>query len=261
MQYRKTFWAFLNNLWILGAYLFLYLPIIVLVVFSFNKAAFPAPWQGCTLKWYQELYSASQLWHALFNSLIVSTISTLLSLVMGISFIYYGVRGGRIHNFFALLYGNLIVPEVVLAVGLLSLFTFFAIPLGLITLIVAHTVLGIGYIVPLLYIRYSEIDRRLIEASLDLGASITQTFFTIILPLLKPAIIAGGLLAFIISFDDFILSYFCAGSEAQTLSLYILSMLRSEISPVINALSTLLLIISSTLVLIFCSTTIRSRLL
>ena len=158
-----------------------------------------------------------------------------------------------------LFYGNLMIPEIVLAIGLLTLFSLCSIPLGITTLVIAHTVLGLGYVVPLVYSRFGELDYRLIEASLDLGATPAQTFFKIILPLLRPSLIAAGLLVFIISFDDFVLSYFCAGSSVQTLSLYILAMARSGISPVINALSTILLLLSSLLVLIFCSINARSR--
>jgi spermidine/putrescine transport system permease protein len=134
-----------------------------------------------------------------------------------------------------------------------------SVPLGKVTLIAAHTVLGLGYTVPVLYARYQELDYRLIEASLDLGATYSQTFFRVILPLIRPALIVGALLVFIISFDDFVLSYFCAGPSAQTLPLYILSMLRSGVSPVVNALATGLLVLSSALVVLFCSLTVRMR--
>lgn len=241
------------------AYAFLYLPIIVLVAFSFNHAQFPAPWKGFTLVWYHELWQASHLWHAVGNSLIVAASATALSLLMGVSLLFYSMYSSRISNLMYLFYINLVIPEVVLAVGLLSLFVFFSVPLGLLTLIVAHTLLGIGYVIPILYVRFMSLDQSLIESSLDLGATPAQTFRKIILPLIRPAIFAAGLLVFIISFDDFVLSYFCAGSSAQTLPLYILAMLRTGISPMINALSTILLCISSVFVLLFCSVSIRSR--
>lgn len=243
----------------LGIYAFLYIPIIVLIAFSFNHAQFPAPWKEFTLMWYRELWVSSHLWHAVRNSLIVACGATALSILMGISLLYYSMYSSRVSKLMYLFYINLVIPEVVLAVGLLSLFVFFAVPLGLLTLIVAHTLLGIGYVIPILYVRFSSLDPALIEGSLDLGATQAQTFIKIVLPLLRPAIFAAALLVFIISFDDFVLSYFCAGSSAQTLPLYILAMLRSGISPVINALSTILLCVSSIFVLIFCSLSIRSR--
>lgn len=244
---------------LIAAYAFLYVPIIVLIAFSFNHAQFPAPWKEFTLVWYHELWQASHLWHAVGNSLIVALSATFLSLLMGVSLLFYSMYSSRIAQVMYLFYINLVIPEVVLAVGLLSLFVFFSVPLGLLTLIVAHTLLGIGYVIPVLYVRFTSLDPSLVESSLDLGATAAQTFRKIILPLMRPAIFAAGLLVFIISFDDFVLSYFCAGSSAQTLPLYILAMLRTGISPMINALSTILLCISSIFVLLFCSLSIRSR--
>lgn len=249
-----------STLFIVALYLFLYIPIAVLVLFSFNNASFPIGWQGFTLRWYHELWHDVQLWHALYNSLVVALSVTTLSVAMGIALIFYIMQGNsRIKNMLNIFYANLIVPEVVLAVGLLSFFTFFGVPLGKLTLIVAHTVLGLGYAVPILYTRYNELDYRLVEASLDLGATTAQTFIRVILPLLSPAIFVVALLVFIISFDDFVLSYFCAGTSAQTLPIYILAMLRTGVSPVVNALSTGLLVLSSLLVIVFCSLTLKIR--
>jgi spermidine/putrescine transport system permease protein len=240
-------------------YLFLYLPIIILVVFSFNAEPFPAPWKGFTLRWYYELYHSVHLWNAFYVSLKVAIASVFLSVSMGLSLIYLAFCDKTVERWLQLFYINLLVPELVLAVGLLTLFTYLSVNLGLTTLIIAHTVLALGFVVPLLYSRFLDLDPRLTEASLDLGATRFQTFKRVTLPLLSPAIAAASLLVFILSFDDFILSYFCAGSTTQTLSLYIVSMLRSGVSPVINALSTLLLFFSSLLVLLFCYINVRSR--
>ena len=238
---------------IIASYLFLYVPIVVLVVFSFNTESYPSPWSAFTLRWYRELFSDVYLWKAFSNSLIVAVFSTLISLTTGVLLIFYAAQGGRIGKALGLFYGNIIIPETVLAVALLGFFTLVSIPLSLLTLIVSHTVLGLGFVIPMVYARFLELDYRLTEASLMLGASPVQTFFKVTLPLLLPTLITTALLVFIISFDDFILSYFCAGSSSQTLSLYILSMIRSGVSPVVNALSTLLLFLSSVLVWIFFS--------
>lgn len=240
-------------------YLFLYVPLIVLLVFSFNTEAFPSPWKGFTLKWYHELFHSSHLWASFLNSLIVAICSTGISLTMGVFLIFYAAQGGRIGKFLALFYGNLVIPETVLAVGLLGFFTLISIPLGLGTLVLAHSVLGLGFVIPIVYARFLELDYRMTEASLVLGATPVQTFFKVTLPLLKPALTVTGLLVFILSFDDFILSYFCAGSTSQTLSLYILSMLRSGISPIVNALSAVLLLLSILLVILFFSISQKSR--
>lgn len=258
---KGVFGKFTNLFVVTGSYLFLYLPILTLIIFSFNTKSFPSPWDQFTFKWYHELFNASALWHSFTNSLIVACISTSLSLLMGIFLIFFRAQGGRIQKALPLFYGNLMIPETMLAISLLSYFTLFKIELGMPTLIVAHTVLGLGFVIPILYTRYLQLDRRLTEASEVLGASPLQTFFKITLPLLKPTLLATGLLIFILSFDDFILSYFCAGTSVQTLSLYLLSMLRSGILPIVNALSTILLLLSALLVMLFFSPKIRSRIL
>lgn len=249
----------MKRLPIIGTFLFLYVPIIVLIVFSFNTKNFPASWAGFTTHWYKELFQASELWHSFLNSLIIALTSTCISLAMGILLIFYRASGGKVGRFLSLFYGNLIVPETILAVGLLGYFTTLNIPLGIPTLIAAHTVLGLGFVIPVLYTRYLSLDPRLTEASLDLGASPLQTFFKVTLPMLRPSMIATGLLIFIISFDDFILSYFCSGVQVQTLSLYLLAMIRTGLTPVVNALSAIMLLFSCGLVALFFSPKIRAR--
>ncbi len=253
------FSAISTTMIVIATYLFLYVPLAVLLIFSFNTEAFPSPWKGFTLKWYHELFHATHLWASFLNSLIVATCSTAISLTMGVFLIFYTAQGGRIGKFLNLYYGNLIIPETVLAVGLLGFFTLVSIPLGLVSLILAHTVLGLGFVVPVIYARFLELDYRMTEASLVLGATPVQTFFKVTLPLLRPSLIVTGLLIFMISFDDFVLSYFCAGSTSQTLSLFILSMLRSGISPMVNALSTVLLLFSCILALLFFTFSQKTR--
>ncbi len=250
----------LSNLFIVAlTFLFLYTPIIVLFAFSFNSKPFPAPWDSFTFKWYHELFQSTELWHSFKNSLIVATLSTLLSLTMGILLIFFRASGGKVNRFLPMFYGTLVIPETVLAVSLLAFFSLFNIPLGLPTIVMSHTVLGIGFVIPVVYTRYLELDSRLQEASLILGASPTQTFFKITLPLLRPALLATGLLIFIISFDDFIITYFCSGTAFQTLSIYLFTTIRSGISPVVNALSVFLLALTSLLVMCFFSPKIRTR--
>lgn len=208
----------------------------------------PYEWAGWTTAWYHQLLNSSETWHALINSLIVASVSVMLSLTMAVLIVYYG--SGFLKNLFAIFYGSLIVPEVVLAVGLLGFFSLFNVPLGYITLIAGHTLLGLGYAVPVIHARFLELERQLTEASLDLGATQAQTFFRIILPLLVPALVAAGLLIFVISLDDFLIAFFCASAQSQTLPLYIFSVVRSGGSPMINALSTLLLCFGSILIVL-----------
>jgi len=154
-------------------------------------------------------------------------------------------------------YASLATPEIVLAVGLLSFFSIFSIPLSLTTLIAGHTLIGLGYVIPILQTRFEELDKRYMEAALDLGATQGQAFWRIMIPLMWPAITAAALLVFILSLDDFLISFFCSGGSTQTLPIYIFVMIRSGATPVVNALSTLLLVVSSLLVLLFSSLKIK----
>jgi len=243
------------GLWILLFYLFLYIPIIVLVLSSFSSSS-SGRLGDWSLRWYQELFDSPEIWQALKNSLVVAFSSVMLSLLMGMALVVTSMRT-YFDKVAFLFYGGLAVPEIVMAVGLLSSFYFFSVPLGLTTLIAGHTLIGLGYVVPMLHARASELDYRLTEASLDLGATQTQTFFNVTLPLLWPAMVGAALLVFIISFDDFFVAFFCAGATEQTLPLYIFSLIRMGSAPVINALSTLLLLVSSLLVILFSSLRVR----
>jgi spermidine/putrescine transport system permease protein len=248
---QKSFTRFLFPSLLFAAYLFIYIPIVVLIIFSFNDNPFTFHWQSLTTKWYSELFASAEVWSALENSLIVAGSAVTLSLVIGVLFVFYGVQNPRIVR--SIFYGNLAAPEIVLAIGMLSLFSFFSIPVGMATLIAGHTVIGLGYVVPLVYEQYCELDRRFAEASLDLGATQMQTLRKVIIPMLMPSIIGSCLLVFIVSFDDFVFSFFCAGPGTQTLPLYIFSMIRTGASPLVSALSVVLLSVSSLFVVLFTS--------
>lgn len=234
-------------------YLFLYLPILVLIIFSFNGQKFPSQWSGFTLHWYKELFVSHELWSAFFTSLFVAITSTAISLLMGLSFIFFHFSGGKVKRALPMFYTNLIIPEIMLSISLLTFFVFFKVTLGFTTLIIAHTVLGLGFVIPMLYSRYSQLDTSIFQAATLLGASELKTFTSVVIPLLKPALISSGILIFILSFDDFIFSCFCAGTAVETISLYLLSMLRLGISPVVNALSCLLFLVSTVAALVFLS--------
>lgn len=237
-------------------FLFLYIPIAILVLFSFNNSEIPFVWEGFSLKWYHALWQSSDIWYALQNSLIVAFSAVCLSLVMGILFVFYGART-ILGKLFIMFYASLATPEIVLAVGLLSLLSFFSFPLGLPALIAGHTLIGLGYVVPILHARYKELDTRYLEAALDLGATEGVALTKVMVPLMMPAILASALLVFVLSLDDFIISFFCSGGTTQTLPIYIFVMIRAGASPVVNALSTVLLIVSSFLVLLFSSLKIK----
>ncbi len=251
IKYLRSIFASYYGLFIALTFLFIYIPIFILILFSFNKVAYPYRWVGFSIHWYQQLMQSEEIWHVVKNSFIVAVSSVFLSVMMGTLLVFY-TAGSRLRYALSIFYTNLLLPEIIVAVSLLSFFILCDIPTGLMTLIAGHTVLGLAYVVPILSARLAEMDPSLIEASLDLGATINQTFYRIIIPFLFPALIAAGLLVFVISFDDFLIAFFCAGTESQTLPLYIFATIRTGISPYLNALSTVLLVLSSLFVLVFC---------
>lgn len=251
MAHNRSLGGIMHILWIASSYVFLWLPLVVLLLFSFNTEPFPSSWKQGTFRWYRELIHSPDLWKAFMNSLIIALASTFSSLTMTVCLLFFVAQGGRIGKSLSMFYGSVIIPEAVLGVSLLGFFSLISVSLGFTTLIVGHTVLGLGLMIPLVYSRYLELDSRLTEASLVLGATPVQTFFKVTLPLLRPSLITSALLIFVVSFDDFVVTYFCAGSSTQTLSLYILSMIRAGVSPVVNALSAVLLCMSSLMALLY----------
>lgn len=229
-------------------YLFLYSPLLMLVVYSFNSAPIPAPLSSFTLKWYKELFSDGEIILSFINSLFVAFTTTCLCLFFSLLLIYYKTVGGRIQRIIPLFYGNIMIPDTVLAIALLSFFSLLNIPLGLTTIIISHSIIGLGLSIPLIYLRFKDLPLSLLEASAVLGASSWMTFKRVVLPFMMPTLLGSGLMIFILSFDDFILTYFCAGSSTTTLSLFLVSSLRLGISPVINALTSIVMLFTVTLI-------------
>ncbi len=252
IENREFIFKFFNPLIVCVAYLFLYLPIFVLVIFSFNDASFSIEWVGFSLRWYKKLIHSVEIINALKTSIFVAVTTTFLSLLIGTCFVV-ATKWWRSNFLVNLFYSNILLPEIVLAIGILSIFTFFQIPLGYGSLIAGHTLLGMGFVIPIVRARFVELDPVLTEASLDLGASYFQTFRKVIIPLLMPSLIASGLLVFTLSLDDFLIALFCSGPTVQTLSVYVYSMIRTGVDPMINAISTCFLIVSSLVVLALCS--------
>ncbi len=249
---KKFLFKIINPLIVCLAYLFLYLPILVLVVFSFNDASFSIEWVGFSLRWYKKIMYSPEVLAAMKTSLVVALVTTFLSVFIGTCFVVSS-KWWRTSFLTNLFYSNILLPEIVLAIGILSIFTFFQIPLGYGSLIAGHTLLGLGFVIPIVRARFVELDPVLTEASLDLGATYFQTFRRVIIPLLMPSLLASGLLVFTLSMDDFLISLFCSGPTVQTLSVYVYSMIRTGVDPMINAISTCFLVISSLLVLLLCS--------
>jgi spermidine/putrescine transport system permease protein len=233
-------------------YVFLYAPIVILVIFSFNASRFVTSWEGFSLRWYGELFQNQAMGTALKNSLIVAVASTLISTVFGTMVALAMER----HEFFgkmpfdALLYLPIIIPDIAMAVMLLLFFVMAHFTLSLVTIIIAHVAFGISFVAIVVRARLAGFDRSLEEAAQDLGANELQTFWHVTLPLLMPGILGGALLAFTLSLDDFVITFFTAGVGSTTLPLRIYSMVKLGITPEINAISTLLLLASMTLVLL-----------
>lgn len=245
------------GIWSALVFSFLYIPTIVLIVFSCNDASFSYHWSGFTLQWYRQLLATPELWRAVGTSLGIAVSAACISLLLGLMYVVWASRRARILS--PLFYAGVALPEIVMAVGLVTFFSLMGIPLGYITVITGHVVIGLGFVVPLLRGRLAELDPALIEASYDLGASRMQTFFKVVIPFLFPALLSSTLIAFIVSFDDFLISFFCAGPSVQTISLYIYAMIRLGPSPLINALSCVMLVLSSVAVLLYCMTQTREQ--
>lgn len=240
----------MKNRWLniiaLAVLAFQYLPILVLIIFSFDDSRFAVKWTGFTLKWYQSLAGEAALASALKNSLIVACISVLASAVMG-TMAAVGLSRLRFagEGFFrALIMLPIIIPEIAAAVAALTLFLSMGLKLSLATIIVSHIVFCVAYVALTVAGRLEGLDPRLEEAAMDLGAPPVVAFFKVTLPLLAPGIIAGCLLAFVLSLDDFIITQFTAGVGDTTLPLWIYGSVKFGVKPSINALSTLMILLT-----------------
>jgi len=231
----------------IGVLFFLYIPIIVLVFNSFNASRFGGAWGGFSFKWYQKLFEDKAVWYAFKNTMIVGVSSTLVSTILGslAAFALYRYRRSNIQKaHYGLIYTPLILPDILMGISLLLFFVFLNIKLGLFTIFVAHTTFCLSYVTLLVLSRLQTFDFAYIEAAMDLGANPWQIFRKVLLPLLTPGIIAGALLAFTLSIDDFVITFFVAGPGSTTLPIYVYSMIKFGSPPLINALSALMLMVT-----------------
>jgi spermidine/putrescine transport system permease protein len=232
-----------------AVYLFLYAPILVLVVFSFNRGRLTAAWEGFTLDWYAKLLGNPQILAALRNSLIVAFANTLVCVVVATAaaLAFHRHRFRRQGALDALITVPIVIPEIVLASSLVLLFAAMGLRLGFLTVVLAHVAFSISYAVVVVRARFAGFDRSLEEAAMDLGAGPTATFFKVTLPGIAPGVLAAALLVFALSIDDYVITSFVAGVGSTTLPIQIYSMVRTGISPEINAVSTLLLVATGVL--------------
>jgi spermidine/putrescine transport system permease protein len=233
-----------------AVYLFLHLPVLVLVVFSFNDSKFSVDWQGFTWQWYQRLLERPDIVHGLQVSLAVGVAATGISVVLGTLMALVLARqrfpGRRVFEGF--LYLPVLTPEVVAGISLLILFATAGVPLGITTIVIAHVAFCISFVVIVVLARLEGMDQNLEEAAMVLGADEITAFRRITLPQLWPGILAGALLAFTISFDDFVITSFVAGPGASTLPIVVYGMVRRNVEPSINAISTIILLLTALLI-------------
>ena len=235
-----------------AVYLFLFLPIFVVVSNSFNATTTKPylSWKGFTFDWYIKLWDNSALLESFGNTIIIAVASTALATVIGtlgaVGIYRYKFKGKGIIN--GLLYIPVVIPEIVIGIALLTIFTNTNIPRGMLTLILSHVSFSVPYVIFNVRARLSGYDKSIEEASMDLGANRVVTFFEITLPVLAPGIAGGALLAFTLSIDDVIISYFVNG-QTKTYPLKVMESIKSGVSPDVNALSTLVLI--GTIVLVY----------
>jgi spermidine/putrescine transport system permease protein len=246
-------------------YLFLYVPIIILVVFSFNDSRFLATWSGASLRWYGEMLNDDQVGLALWNSLFVAVVSTGISTILGtlaaMAMERYRFTGQLALD--AMLYLPIIIPEIAMAIMLLVWFNltgigftpwrveFLGVRLSVpISVIIGHVAFNISFVAVVVRARLAQMDRTLEEAAQDLFANPWKTFTHVTLPMMMPGIVAGALLAFTLSLDDFIITFFTSGAGFNTLTVYVYGLVKRGITPKINAISTLMVGFSLALVLL-----------
>lgn len=226
------------------SYVFLYLPIVVVVIMSFNASENLFVWRGFSLQWYPAVFADPAIVEGLRNTLIVATTVTVLATVLGTLLavgIHRYTRGGLIRAFAV---APALLPDLLLAIGILSLFTLLNATLGLHSVILAHTTFAMAFVTAIVLARMATLDPSLEEASRDLGAGAVRTFLRVTLPQLAPGVVAGALLSFTLSLDEFVIAFFTAAPTTPTLPIAIYSMVRFGVTPEINALATMLLFVS-----------------
>ena len=236
---------FFNNLIIALVLIFLFLPIFVLVLYSFNESDTNIVFKGFTFKWFIELFNNKSLIEAFFNTILIALCSTVISTVIGtISAVGLHRYNFKLKGFInTLLYIPIVIPEIVLGISLLSVYTLTKLELGLFTIMLSHIVFSIPYVIVSVRSVLNKRINKQEEASYDLGVGRFKTFWYITLPNIMPGIVSGATLAFTLSLDDVVISYFTAGPGSNTLPLNIYSMIKTGITPDVNALSTLVLLL------------------
>ncbi|MEY8881421.1 ABC transporter permease [Donghicola sp. XS_ASV15] len=239
---RRFSWFNLTSLTL--GFAFLYLPMLILVIYSFNESKLVTVWAGFSTKWYGELMQNEAFLDAAWVTLQVGVISSTIAAVLGTMAAHIMVRGGRFFGrtlFSGMIYAPLVMPEVITGLSLLLLFIGIGLDRGVLTIVLAHTTFSMCYVSVVVSSRLVSFDKSLEEAALDLGCTPFQAFRLVTLPIIMPAVISGWLLAFTLSLDDLVIASFTAGPSATTLPIKIFSSVRLGVSPEINALSTIMI--------------------
>jgi spermidine/putrescine transport system permease protein len=254
---KPALWLRVYSLLVYG---FIYAPIIILIIFSFNTQKLNIRWEGFTLHWYQVLFSDKQIFIATRNTLIIALVSTLIATVIGTlaalamhryRFPFYGTSE-------TMMYIPIVIPEVVMGISLLVFFQKIVnMPLGISTITLSHIAFNIPFVALVVRARLHGYDKSIDEAAMDLGANELTTFRRITLPTIMPGVLAGAMLALTLSLDDYVITYFTAGPGSTTLPLRVFSMVKTAVTPEINALSTLWVLII--FILLFFGQVIQSR--
>lgn len=222
-------------------FIYIYLPIVILIIFSFNTQKINVAWEGFTLRWYGVLVNDQNVILATRNTLIIAFISTLVATVIG-TLAALALQRYRFPGYAAVdsaLYIPVIIPEVVMGISLLAFFAAIGLTLGLGTITISHIAFNIPFVALVVRARLHGFDKSIEEAAMDLGANELTTFWRVTLPTILPGVLSGALLAFTLSLDDYVITYFTAGPGSTTLPLRIFSMVRFSVTPEVNALSTL----------------------
>ncbi len=235
---------FIRGFLLFLVYAFLYAPIIVLIIYSFNSGTTRGSFEGLSFKWYKTLFNNSQIMKALANTLTIAVISAVVSTIIG-TFTSYGIHhlGKKTKSLMLNVnYLPVLNPDIVTGVSLLILFVFMGMTLGYTTLLLSHIIFNIPYVIISVLPKFKQFNNSIYEAAIDLGASPFKAFMKVVLPEIMPGILSGFLIAVTLSIDDFVVSFFTTGSGVTTLSISIFSMARKGIKPEINALSSLMFI-------------------
>jgi len=233
----------------LAGYAFLYLPLVIVVVYSFNDSRLNAEWVGFTLDWYRKLFRNEEMLTAAGNSLLIGCAASLVSTVLG-TMAGVALHRYRLRVLPVLVLTPIAIPEILMGVSLLIFFVMLNFTLGLLSVALAHIAFCIGFVAIVVRSRLAGMDESLTEAARDCGATPWQSFRYVTLPLIMPGVIAGALMAFTLSIDDFVITFFTAGAGTTTLPLQIYSMIKIAVTPEVNAVSTLLMLLTLVLIVI-----------